>query len=72
MLGAQPLGFAGRVQGIGKQQEALNQPGLVGGQHGGLAPAIGLPAEDDPAGDDGAQRGNSAAQSGTVGGGIRR
>ena len=72
MLGAQPLGFAGRMQRIGKQQEGIDQFGLVGGQHGGLAPAIGLPAEGDSARDDGAQGADSLAQPGTVGGGTSR
>ena len=72
VLGAQPLGFSRRVQRIGKQEERVDEIGLVGGEQRRLAPAIGLPAEDDPAGGDLAQRGDRGAQPGTVGGGARR
>ena len=71
VLGAQALGFAGRVQGVGQQEESLDEPRFVGGKHRRLAPAIGLPAKDDLARNEGAQRGDGASEAGAVGGSLR-
>ena len=64
------VGPAGRVQGIGEQEQAGGQGGVFGGEHAGLAAAIGMTAEEDAAGGDFAHGEGGIAQSGAVEGGI--
>ncbi len=51
MLRAKLLRFARRMKGIREQQKASGQLGLLGTEHGGLAPAAGLSAQENSRGE---------------------
>src|SRR5713101_4445021 len=51
MGGAEILGTAGRMQRVGLEEQGAGQRGLGGEEHGGLAPAVGVAAEEETAAD---------------------
>ena len=45
--GAQLLRLLGGMQRVGEQQQSVGELGPLGGEHGGLPPAVGVPAGED-------------------------
>jgi hypothetical protein len=66
MLRAKLLGLAGRMQGIGEQQQSGGNFGLVGAEHAGLAAAVGVSACKHAASGHIPDRRDCVLQAGTV------
>ena len=47
MLGAQPLGFARRMQGIGREHQTVGQRRILGDGHRRLSAAVGVATDDE-------------------------
>ncbi len=62
MGGAEILGTTGRMQRVGLKQQRASQRGLGGEEHGGLAAAVGVAAEEEAAADALAERAARGAQ----------
>ena len=60
MRGAELKRLARRMQRVRQQQQAGGDVGLIGGEHGGLASAVRVAAEEDLAGNFGPQDRNGA------------
>jgi hypothetical protein len=48
MGGAKLVGLARRVQRVREKQQAIDKRSIVGRDHGGLPPAVRVPAKKDP------------------------
>jgi len=48
MGGAKLVGLARRVQRVREEEQAIDKRSIVGRDHGGLPPAVGVPAKKDP------------------------
>ena len=66
MGGAEILGTAGRMQRVGLKQQGAGQRGLGGEEHGGLAAAVGVAAEEEAAADALAEHAERGAQPFTI------
>src|SRR5579884_820280 len=72
MRGAELPGFARRMQRVRSKEKAISEAGQIADEHGSLAPAVGLSAEENPAGSALADHLHSALEALPVAGGVSR
>ena len=70
MLGARAVRLPGRVQGIGKKDQAIDQAWLLGREHGRLAPAVGMAGQPHRTRNGLPQCEDGIAENGPVGWGL--